>query len=623
MKNGILVLLALMLAVGGFAQDKIRIEKLDDLPRYTYTVDGLATDLVVDRDAVLELAMQVKKDLQHDLDTYEIEDPTTLKGYYANLGTIALIEKDWDTYLMYLEMRRELEDKEAARLTTGMFMESYVTAVRSGDDIGPVLRRELTMRVNTLPYDVVGDDIKQSKGTSEIITENLIKGSLDASVQPVIDGSNGEVSKDIATGLIGAYTTIHYYVPNKDIVTEVYKAYLDANATEKDDIWADRDFDLPEGQDVESVVIGIWDSGVDTEIFVRTGQVWVNENEIPGNGQDDDNNGYVDDVHGIAYDLHANKTTEMLYPIGDVEADRPRLQNQIKGLMDLQANIDSEEAAELRAEIGKLEQTEVQGFIEGIGKYGNYSHGTHVSGIAARGNPYIEVLGCRLTFGHTMIPEVPTLEQARKDSVMYFEVIDYFKQNNVRVVNMSWGGSVADIEGALEANNAGGTPEERKELAREIFEIGKQGLYEAMRSVPEILFVTSAGNSDNNVEFEEFLPSSFRLPNIISIGAVDQAGDETSFTSFGKVDAYANGFEVVSYVPGGDEIPFSGTSMSSPNVVNLAAKLLVIKPDLTATQLSGLILAGTDATYAGDRLVLLINPKRTISMLMASMQQAG
>jgi len=222
-----------------------------------------------------------------------------------------------------------------------------------------------------------------------------------------------------------------------------------------------------------------------------------------------------------------------------------------------------------------------------------------------------------------MIPEVPTLEQARKDSVMYFEVIDYFKQNNVRVVNMSWGGSVADIEGALEANNAGGTPEERKELAREIFEIGKQGLYEAMRSVPEILFVTSAGNSDNNVEFEEFLPSSFRLPNIISIGAVDQAGDETSFTSFGKVDAYANGFEVVSYVPGGDEIPFSGTSMSSPNVVNLAAKLLVIKPDLTATQLSGLILAGTDATYAGDRLVLLINPKRTISMLMASMQQAG
>ena len=28
------------------------------------------------------------------------------------------------------------------------------------------------------------------------------------------------------------------------------------------------------------------------------GQIWVNKNEIPGNGKDDDKNGYIDDVHG-------------------------------------------------------------------------------------------------------------------------------------------------------------------------------------------------------------------------------------------------------------------------------------------------------------------------------------
>ena len=27
--------------------------------------------------------------------------------------------------------------------------------------------------------------------------------------------------------------------------------------------------------------------------------MWVNEDEIPGNGIDDDNNGYIDDIHGI------------------------------------------------------------------------------------------------------------------------------------------------------------------------------------------------------------------------------------------------------------------------------------------------------------------------------------
>src|SRR3712207_7914432 len=49
----------------------------------------------------------------------------------------------------------------------------------------------------------------------------------------------------------------------------------------------------------------------------------------------------------------------------------------------------------------------------------------------------------------------------------------------------------------------------------------------------------------------------------------------TGFTSLGKsVDIYANGFEVVSYVPGGQRIRLSGTSMSAPQVANAAAKLL-------------------------------------------------
>ena len=56
---------------------------------------------------------------------------------------------------------------------------------------------------------------------------------------------------------------------------------------------------------------------------------------------------------------------------------------------------------------------------------------------------------------------------------------------------------------------------------------------------------------------------------------MDQAGEATTFTSFGPtVNVYSNGFEVDSYVPGGDRLKFSGTSMASPNVVNLAAELL-------------------------------------------------
>jgi len=224
-------------------------------------------------------------------------------------------------------------------------------------------------------------------------------------------------------------------------------------------------------------------------------------------------------------------------------------------------------------------------------------------------------MAARITFDYHMIPELPTVELARKDAKATEETIEYFKRNGVRVVNMSWGNSLASTEAALEANNAGATPEERKAMAREIFEITRVALFNAIKNAPEILFVTSAGNSNNDVKFEEFYPSSFDLPNVLTVGAVDQAGEETSFTSFGKVDVYGNGFEVLSYVPGGDELKLSGTSMSSPNVVNLAAKLWALNPTLTAAQVRQLIIDGSDERGTGDRKVKLMNPEKSAEIL--------
>lgn len=47
-----------------------------------------------------------------------------------------------------------------------------------------------------------------------------------------------------------------------------------------------------------TVVVAILDSGVDLEHEDLDDVLWVNENEVPGNGRDDDGNGYVDDIHG-------------------------------------------------------------------------------------------------------------------------------------------------------------------------------------------------------------------------------------------------------------------------------------------------------------------------------------
>jgi subtilisin family serine protease len=47
-----------------------------------------------------------------------------------------------------------------------------------------------------------------------------------------------------------------------------------------------------------SIIIGIVDTGVDWDHPDLAANIWINKNEIPGNGIDDDNNGYIDDVRG-------------------------------------------------------------------------------------------------------------------------------------------------------------------------------------------------------------------------------------------------------------------------------------------------------------------------------------
>jgi subtilisin family serine protease len=96
---------------------------------------------------------------------------------------------------------------------------------------------------------------------------------------------------------------------------------------------------------------------------------------------------------------------------------------------------------------------------------------------------------------------------------------------------------------------------------------------------------------------------------------VGPAGEETTFTSFGKIDLYANGYEVESVLPGGDRQKWSGTSMASPQVANLAAKLLAVFPALTTVQLRGLIIDGCDEkVIAGNHRIRLMNEKRSFEL---------
>lgn len=73
---------------------------------------------------------------------------------------------------------------------------------------------------------------------------------------------------------------------------------LDAEQYFVQGVSTEKAYEFLKGKKSEKVVVAVIDSGVDIEHEDLQGKIWVNEDEIPGNGIDDDQNGYVDDVHG-------------------------------------------------------------------------------------------------------------------------------------------------------------------------------------------------------------------------------------------------------------------------------------------------------------------------------------
>ena len=604
----LVLFLAFLLVGGAAAQGKKRIDKAADLPRFSYKLDGRIEDMVRDDAKFKSLATEVRRDLESVLAQYEIEDKATLRQILGELAQLDMLDGSYEAALARVAQIKALEDKPADKLLSGITSRAIVAGVHANPDRTSTAYRtaaaeSIKSELAAMPYDVISNQAKEIKAGAELLGEGRLIGNVREVLQPSVD-KNGSLSSDLAPALVRIKYTYRYILPLKPALVDAWTTYLAAHKVDRPDIWAARAATLPAGANYTPVKIAVWDSGVDTKLFPN--------NLATANGS----------VPVIAFDRFSEPAQGELQEIPNaLKSKVPQLKSYLKGFSDLQSNIDSPEATEIKSYMSTLKPDEYKAFVEEIGLTGNWMHGTHVAGIAVAGNPYARLVVGRIEFDWHLIPDpCPTRELTLRDAKNAQSYVDFFKQQGVRVVNMSWGGSVKAIEDALELCNIGKTPDERKAIARDYFDIQKDALTKAFASAPEILFVTAAGNSNQNASFVEDIPADIVLPNLLTVGAVDKAGDEASFTSYGPtVKVHANGYQVESVIPGGEKLAESGTSMASPQVVNLAAKILTINPKLMPSQVIALIRDNADKTLDGRR--TLINAKKTLAA--AQVEKAG
>ncbi|WP_428503188.1 S8 family serine peptidase [Roseateles sp.] len=572
------------------------ITRADQLPRRTVTLAKLPSEyLSAPLSELSALGAQLETEVKADLARYDIQDAATLRAYYSALATLAQLRGDWAAVPAWTAKSRALQEKIGGQLSAGLLTD-LLSQQRLEKRDAAWLRAEVEKRYGALPWADVQESIKSGKGGAETYNPELVLGAFRSQIDAMATNGKMVVPESIALAIISSRLQAELFAPNKAAIVAGLQAVIDANTKTqaRADLWTPRTFAIPAEAKATPVVVAVWDSGVDLNLFKPA------------------------TPRGLAFDVESLPSPHLLRPLGEAEARWPQLRGMLKGAMDQRAALDTPDSRQFRAAMSSLKADQVKAFSEDVSLASVYVHGTHVAGIAVEGNPFARVFAATQLWSAKLEPKLPTEAQARATAEAYGQMVESFKKAGVRVVNMSWRYGPSAYEGALAFHNAGGTPEARKAEANRLFKIERDALRAAIAGAPDIVFVAGSGNEDNSADFQEYIPAGFELPNLITAGAVDTAGQETSFSTFGKtVVVHANGFEVDSYVPGGARMKLSGTSMASPQVANLAAKLIALKPALKAAEVKALILQGAERMNGADGKpgrVNLIHPRKSAEL---------
>ncbi len=249
------------------------------------------------------------------------------------------------------------------------------------------------------------------------------------------------------------------------------------------------------------VVVAVVDDAVLMQHEELKDKFWKNPNEIANNGIDDDNNGVVDDIYGADV---ADGDGDTSPPAGSIDAT-------------------------------------------------NFSHGTHVSGLAVAhtGNGKgIASIG----YNVRLMPIKCTHNSSSNSTLIQYgwQGVQYAIAKKADVINISWGGMgySATYENIVKQAKAAGC-----------------------------VLVAAAGNSNGS---SPFYPAAYN--EVIGVAAVSSSDQKASFSNYGTwIDVAAPGSQMKSPIATSNTAYAykSGTSMATPVVAGLCALLKSYNPSLS------------------------------------------
>ncbi len=384
------------------------------------------------------------------------------------------------------------------------------------------------------------------------------------------------------------------------------------------------------GAAASASTVAVVDSGTDFDHKTLENQKWTNPRETAANRVDDDLNGKVDDVVGwnfaenfnrVFFREHVHAINPVVFPLLEIIARKQTGAPQ------------PGDQEYINEHVTKLDEKQKEALMAHLNYYGQYAHGTHVSGIVAERAPGARILSARV-FPDDLPPEYPPSLTERSfgpldviykliaiaSNGIFDQVGLYLSETKADIANYSLGIPLKMIAEKALAIKGKKSPTEQ-EVAAETQRVFKQ--FEPagrkwIAGASRTLFVIAAGNDGLDNDIFPTFPASIRQDNTITVAASLETSSLADFSNFGarSVDIAAPGVAIRSSVPALDRnkrLPMSGTSMAAPYIAGVAAHVKDLNPALTPRQIRALLMQTVDLkAWLKGKVVSggVVNPKR-------------